>query len=201
MRTGGGRDIGRNNGSYATESHFQLHPIAAAGGKYVVGLKGNQKELQRQMEQVAAAQACLFQSVGVEKGHGRLESRAYEFYDVLEVAKAARWGACQLRTLIRVKRERILLKSGKSSLEASYYVTNEVGNYEELCPAVRGHWQVETNNHMRDVSLREDGLRSKKRKCSVLWEACAVWLCGCCNKPGVRTRKHNWKTLAMTLTV
>lgn len=81
-----------------------LWPIVQAGGKYMVGLKANQKELQAQMRQVAAHQRCLFQSVGVDKGPGRLESRAYEFYDVLEVEKAARWGGCQLRTLIKVRR-------------------------------------------------------------------------------------------------
>ena len=176
-----------------------LKPIVAAGGKYLVGLKGNQKELQRQMEQAAARQASMFQSVGVEKGHGRLESRTYEFYDVLEVEKAPRWAACQLRTLISVKRERILLKSGKSSVAESYYVTNEVGNYEELCQAVRGHWQVETNNHLRDVSLREDSLRAKKRKCSARWGVSAVWPCVFCSKPGVRIRRRSWKSLAMTL--
>jgi predicted transposase YbfD/YdcC len=177
-----------------------LAPIAQAGGKYLVGLKGNQKELQQQMRQVVAQQACLFQSAGVEKGHGRLETRAYEFYDVLEVEKAQRWEACQLRTLMSVKRERILLKSGKRSVEESYYVTNEVGNYEELCRAVRGHWQVETNNHLRDVSLREDSLRSKKRKYSGRWEVFAVWPCGSCSKPSVGIRRRSWKTLAMTLT-
>ncbi len=33
---------------------------------------------------------------------------------------------------------------------------------EELAQAIRGHWQVETNNHIRDVSFREDEMRSKK---------------------------------------
>jgi predicted transposase YbfD/YdcC len=43
-------------------------------------------------------------------------------------------------------------------------VTNEVGNYEEISEAIRGHWQVETNNHIRDVTLKEDRMRSKKRR-------------------------------------
>ena len=176
-----------------------LKPIAQAGGKYLVGLKENQKELKREMEQVAARQACLLRQAEVEKGHGRLESREYEFYDVLELAKAERWSWCQLRALIKVKRERLLLKSDKRSVEESFYVTNEVGNYEELCRAVRGHWAVETNNHIRDVSLREDSLRSKKKNCNARWGVSAAWPCCCCRKPSVRTRKHSWKTLAMTL--
>lgn len=63
----------------------------------------------------------------------------------------------------QVRRTREELKSGKKSFETSYYVTNETGNYEELAEAIRGHWQVETSNHLRDVTLKEDRLRSKKR--------------------------------------
>ncbi len=66
---------------------------------------------------------------------------------------------------IKVMRRRNELKTGKCvpSVETSYYLTNEVGNYEELKEAIRKHWQVETNNHIRDVTLKEDRLRSKKR--------------------------------------
>ena len=42
-------------------------------------------------------------------------------------------------------------------------MTNETGNYEELADAIRGHWSVETSNHLRDVTFKEDALRSKKR--------------------------------------
>lgn len=136
--------------------------ITQSGGKYVVGLKENQKQLCRQIRQAVETQAVLFGSSGIEKGHGRLSARRYEFYDILELEKDARWNQCQLKTVIKVRRKTTELKSGKESQETSYYLTNEVGNYEELCQAVRFHWQVETNNHIRDVSLKEDHLRSKK---------------------------------------
>ena len=72
--------------------------------------------------------------------------------------------------MIQISRDSQELKSGKRSREADYYLTNEVGNYEELWRAVRRHWQVETNNHIRDVSLKEDRLRSKKRICIESWQ-------------------------------
>jgi len=140
-----------------------LEKIAQSGGKYVVGLKDNQKHLLKQMSREIERQAFLFVSSGVEKGHGRIDTRRYEFYDILEMKKAERWNQCQMKTLIKVMRERENLTSGKSSREASYYLSNEVGNYEELSQAVRNHWSVETNNHIRDVSLKEDKMRSKKR--------------------------------------
>lgn len=152
-----------------------LEPIVSAGGKYLVGLKENQKELLRQMRRAVENQAHLFKSSEIEKGHGRIEARSYEFYDLLELETCERWDGCGLKTLIRVRRESQELKSGKSSLQISYYLTNEVGNYEHLRRAVRGHWRVETNHHLRDVSFKEDRLRSKKRIYSECWQARERW--------------------------
>ena len=144
--------------------------MSAGGGKYLVGLKENQKELKKQITWAMENQAILFETARHEKSHGRIEFRKYEFYDVLEIDKDDRWKACQIKTAIKVRRERVELKSGESSREESYYLTNEVGNYEELAQAVRHHWQVETNNHIRDVSLREDEMRSKKRVYKKQWQ-------------------------------
>jgi len=143
-----------------------LQIIVGQGGHYLIGLKDNQKELRKQVRRMMAAQAWLFECETFEKEHGRLELRHYEFYDLLEMDREARWHGLQIRTGIKVRRTREELKSGKSSVEESYYVSNEVGNYEELATAVRDHWQVEANNHFRDVSMKEDALRSKKSACS-----------------------------------
>lgn len=139
-----------------------LETIVSGGGKYLVGLKENQKELKREVSQTMNRQAGLWKTETLEKGHGRIEFRKYEFYDLLEMTQEQRWNQLQIRTGIKVSRTREQLRSGKQNTEESYYLTNEVGNYEELAQAVRLHWSVETNNHLRDVSLREDKMRSKK---------------------------------------
>jgi predicted transposase YbfD/YdcC len=142
-----------------------LEIIAQSGGSYIVGLKENQKQLLKQIRHVVENQPSLFQDSEIEKGHGRIEERSYAFFDLLEIDKEERFKNCKLKTVVKVSRFREEMKSGKRSFELSYYLTNEVGNYEELSKAIRGHWQVETNNHIRDVSLKEDRLRSKKRSC------------------------------------
>jgi predicted transposase YbfD/YdcC len=144
--------------------------MSQGGGKYLVGLKENQKELKKQINRAMENQSILFKTRSQEKSHGRIEIRGYEFYDVLELEKDERWKSCQIKTAIKVSRERCEVKSGKTSREESCYLTNEVGNYEELAQAVRLHWQVETNNHIRDVSLQEDKLRSKKRVYKKQWQ-------------------------------
>lgn len=143
--------------------------ITRASGKYVVGVKENQKELKKQIAWAMENQSYVMKIKTQEKGHGRIETRIYQFYDVLEMEKNERWKECQIKTAMLVKRERIELKTNKTSVEESLYVTNEVGKYEELAEAVRGHWQVETNNQIRDVSLKEDKMRSKKRSYSKQW--------------------------------
>lgn len=146
-----------------------LEIITGKGGKYLVGLKGNQKELKKQICRAIENQSYLIKIKTQEKGHGRLETRIYWFYDVVELEKDERWQASQIKTAIKVRRERIELKTNKTSVEESIYITNEVGKYEELAQAVRGHWQVETNTQIRDVSLQEDKMRSKKRSYSKQW--------------------------------
>jgi len=147
-----------------------LEMIVQSKGKYLVGLKENQKQMKRQVGLISEKQPFLVKLSTLEKGHGRIELREYEFYDLLEMKKDDRWNGCQIRTAIKVKRERIELKSGKTSVEESYYLTNIVGNNEELAEAIRNHWSVETNNHIRDVSLQEDKMRSKKRSYSTQWQ-------------------------------
>jgi predicted transposase YbfD/YdcC len=139
-----------------------LAMMAAEKGKYLVGLKNNQKELLNQVITASQNQVRFTQISETEKGDGRIETRSYEFYDISEMEKAERWKTCEIRTAIKVIREREAVKTGKKSVETSYYLSNEVGKYEELAEAIRGHWQVETNNHLRDVTLQEDQMRTQE---------------------------------------
>lgn len=138
--------------------------VTPPGGQYLVGVKDNQKQLKKQICRVVAEQSCVWALTTTEKGHGRIETRNYQFYDVVAMPTDERWQPCHLKTVVQVRRTREALQSGSRSVAESYYVSNAVGCYEELAGAIRGHWQVETNNHVRDVTLREDRLRSHNRK-------------------------------------
>lgn len=105
-----------------------LEIIAQRKGKYLVGLKANEKQMKKQVSWTSEKEPFLAKFGTAEKGHGRIEFRDYEFYDLVEMSKDARWNACQIKTAIKVGRARIELKNGKKSQEESYYVTNMVGN-------------------------------------------------------------------------
>ncbi len=147
-----------------------LAPIVKAKGIYLVGLKRNQKELFHQMSATIEELPVKYTCSSEEKGHGRITLRNYRAYDIQAVQKATRWTGSKIATVVKVKRKSVELRTGKQSDETSYYLSNEKSKMSELCAAVRRHWQVEVNNHRRDVTFAEDRLRTKKRKSVKCWQ-------------------------------
>jgi predicted transposase YbfD/YdcC len=143
-----------------------LHLIHKAGGTYLVGLKKNQGELLEDMTKASEYLPISYQHKTVEKGHGRIDTRAYQLFDIRKEYIDKRWQNSGLKTLIKVNRQRIDTKTGKECSEIGYYMTNSGSNNDkmakELFGAVRHHWSVEVTNHIRDVTLKEDKFRTKK---------------------------------------
>jgi len=147
-----------------------LREISQAGGVFLVGLKNNQKDLAADMAHYATRTKPIEQAQTTEKGHGRLEIRTYKAFCVKHQYFDPRWEACQFASLIQVRRQRTELANGKYSDETAYFLSNQSQNKaKQLFQAVRKHWAVETNNHIRDVTLREDQFRTKKTKFLKLW--------------------------------
>lgn len=147
--------------------HFTPHiltTISEQQGIYIVGLKGNQSELLTDMIQLAKSPSIDYQLHTEEKGHGRKETRSYKAIDITKEYVDKRWAKAKLTTLIQVKRTRLETKRGKYSEEISYYLSNQKVTTEairdEIFRAIRAHWSVEINNNIRDVSLKEDALKS-----------------------------------------
>lgn len=144
-----------------------LKLIAGSGGQFLVGLKENQPELLQEMERASHILAPVATQTDTEKGHGRIETRTYYTFDVQQQYFEPRWEAVGFQTLIKVERQRLILKSGHQSQETSFFMANIPPDTPQVgSKAVRNHWQIEVNNHIRDVTLQEDQLRSKKHPMS-----------------------------------
>ena len=142
-------------------------PIEAAEGIFLIGLKENQKELLQDMKDHAACFTALKKYRSVDKGHGRLEQRFYELYDVSGEYFESRWDKTNFRSLVIVDRERINLKDNSLQKERSYYISNgKAEKNTEYFKAIRNHWEIEVNHHIRDVTLKEDNFRTKKNEVS-----------------------------------
>jgi hypothetical protein len=141
-----------------------LNLIAAAEGTFVVGLKGNQCEIHEDMIQLTTLLKHDYQLDTKYKGHGRQETQHFKAFDISGEYFDKRWEKVSFQTLIQVKRIRLETKRNKYSEEISYYMSNQKvtgqASSEVLFKAVKGHWSVETNNNIRDVSLKEDSLKS-----------------------------------------
>ena len=139
--------------------------IHQAGGSYIIQAKGNQSILQRQLQQVRATHQPLGSYTQVEKGHGRLEVRQGRCFDVRELEYAKRWSDSGFATLIVMERK-ITTKKGISQ-ETSCYLSNErliedaSEPVRELFEAIRGHWRVESDNWVRDVTFQSDSVLTK----------------------------------------
>ena len=140
----------------------QTLELIAEKGIYIVGLKDNQKKLKESVNEFIALSKPIYKTETFEKQSGRVETRRYEVFEIEELEKATRWETSQIKTVIRVKRERMEVETGKTSVEESLYISNESKNGAEICEAIRKHWQVEVSNNLRDVTLAEDQLCAKE---------------------------------------
>ncbi len=145
-----------------------LETIANKGGIYLVQVKSNQEKLLEDCAHIDQHLPHKEVFATIDKAHGRLEQRKARLYGLNVECLEERWQQTQLRTLVVIDRQRLRLKDGQESQERAYFITNQPLRGQagiDLFAAVRKHWSVETDNHIRDVTLGEDHIicRAGKR--------------------------------------
>ncbi|MFT4759282.1 MAG: putative transposase YbfD/YdcC [Saprospiraceae bacterium] len=69
-----------------------------------------------------------------------------------------------------MNRERFVCKTEKESVEINYYISNgKKSKNEDYFEAIRNHWSVEVSNHVRDVTFKEDDLKTKQKPVSKMF--------------------------------
>ncbi|WUH90248.1 ISAs1 family transposase [Streptomyces sp. NBC_00433] len=127
--------------------------IVAAGGHYVLVVKGNQKKLRRQLRRLPWRQMPLLNRTRTA-AHGRREVRRLKVCTV--EAGLLFPHAVQA---IEIKRRRVNAKTGKVQTKTVYAVTSLTPGQADptrLAELVQGHWSVEALHHVRDVTFAED---------------------------------------------
>ncbi|WP_198359610.1 ISAs1 family transposase [Streptomyces fildesensis] len=130
--------------------------IVAAGGHYILAVKGNQKKLRRQLRRLPWKQIPLLDRTRAT-GHGRREVRRLKVCTV--EAGLLFPHAVQA---IEIKRRRVNTKTGKIQTKTVYAVTSltpDQADPARLAELVQGHWSVEALHHVRDVTYAEDASR------------------------------------------
>ena len=165
------RETGLEEGKVTLDAlHFNpktTRQIHLAGGVYVIQVKDNQPELTEQLIQWAARVQPLGQISTFEKAHGRLETRQGTCVALAGLTVDPRWAESGFQTLVVMERQTLEVASQKRSAETSYYVSNlhvapeQQPAQADLFNAIRGHWSVEADNYIRDVTFREDDVKTK----------------------------------------
>lgn len=148
--------------------------IGKAGGHYIWTVKANQPQLLQDLQDWFDTRVDLLPGMGcppkdfrsatvTTKGHGRLEVRTLtassQLNDFLD------WPF--LQQVFKLERHTISTKTGQTRHQVVFGITSlsaEQASPAQLLQMLRSYWQIENGLHYpRDVTLREDHTRFKKR--------------------------------------
>ena len=143
--------------------------VLDGGGDYVLALKGNQKnsldsakylfdwELKNNFSGVAHTE-----TLSVEKGHGRIETRSVYSIGGLEKVEGldvGKWPGLQSLTMVESVRE----INSSSTNERRYYISSLASDAKMIGDSLRSHWGIENSLHwVMDVTFHEDYARNRK---------------------------------------
>jgi predicted transposase YbfD/YdcC len=137
-------------------------------GDYVIGLKGNQGDLHKAVEQffgstafedcVGDDDATVFFSV--EKGHGRIEERAYFIDDNVKwLPGFSKWAGLSSIGMVISRRT----VGETSTEERRFFISSLPAIAKPFAKAVRQHWSIENGSHyVLDVTFGEDRSRIRR---------------------------------------
>ena len=140
--------------------------VKEGGGDYVLTLKRNQPELDREVrEYFEVAEEEDFDRPEIaheatsEEGHGRIEHRSYFLStDLSSLSGVEKWSGLKAIGMVESERH----SGGRVSMERRYFITS-LGDVKLFQQAVRSHWGIENGLHWRlDVTFREDESRIRR---------------------------------------
>jgi predicted transposase YbfD/YdcC len=139
--------------------------IVAHQADYLLALKGNQPTLETDVEdyfRTAPADEVVSKPPVVEKGHGRIETRAYTASNNVDWITSERSYPGQpcfknIKSILKVYAR--VEYSDRCSFETRYYISSAELDIERLAKAARGHWGVESMHWHLDYEFGDDQSR------------------------------------------
>ena len=131
--------------------------ITESKNDYIIALKGNQKNLFKQVVKIIENQPTKSQAESLDISHGRHLVRKVSVFDIppqkLKDFERLKWA--NISSLIKVERSG---SRGKKDYEhIAYYISSLSASAEIFASKIRGHWLIENQLHwVKDVFFKED---------------------------------------------
>lgn len=180
--------------------HAQVETLALIDRhqcQYVVGLKGNQKKLYRQVQQIVEQHSPFSVVVEDDNTHGRNVTRRVALYYPDQLDK--RWQPCNIAVIIHITRQGV--RDCQPFCEHHYYLSNRrCGDARRLGQYIREHWRIENNLHwVKDVALQEDFPPRIGGHSPISWAILNTFLITVARQLGTRTFPQARRQLANQL--
>lgn len=136
-------------------------------GHYCLAVKGNQKELYREIKEYfdylladKYESRKLEKYVEQDKGHGRIEKReSYVVTEIKMLSASKRWK--NIKSIGMTKNYREI--GGEKTVQEKYYISDLELSAEELGKITRKHWSIENKLHwVLDMYFKEDLSTNRK---------------------------------------
>lgn len=136
-------------------------------GHYVLKVKKNQKELNRDVKRqfnkfnnLYGNDEVIYKKT-IEKDHGRGEIREYFLtYKTSEIKDKEKWKTVKALTYVKVQ----VMMGDEIKVTDNYYIIDYQISIDDLEKAVRDHWNIECGLHWRlDVIMNEDHSRNREK--------------------------------------
>lgn len=134
--------------------------IIKSKNNYIIGVKGNQKSLYKQIKENVEKGAPLDIDISYEKNRGRKEMRISKVYNNFDNISTAWTG---LQSIVEI--ERLVERNNKETREIAYYISSLSSNTKakEFNRVIRNHWLIENSLHyVKDKTFKEDDSKIRK---------------------------------------